>query len=442
MSTVVELEIEPNELNKNFAFVLDDPVQGLLYEDIPPFSFPIPISVWPWRLGGLFLVPITQYARSVKVTRGKNRETDNYNPGLANVVFNNHDRTFDPLHASSPLYTHIVPRRALRITYQYSLDDINISERAVFVGLIDDWNLSYDLSGDSTASAAASDATTLFASRVIPEGLQTAELTGTRLLNILSLPQFTFPWYDTAQSAGNDPLSGIREGQQTLAADTVEEGQNALDYFQKVARSEPGSFFVDGAGRPVFLDRQWTPSTVDVLYFTDEPADPSLGEYNYNDVAVQYGSEYLLNEIIVKSGVEDVTATAIDPASQALYGTRTLVRDGLLISDDESLVDMSVYFANKYSLPEYRFDSLGFIEGPNEKNTIPIADLGTLALITYTPNKVGDPIERYAEVISFDYEADPNSRSVRLGFSAIDQLFWTLDSAIFGRLSAGNRMGY
>jgi hypothetical protein len=433
MATVVELEIEPNELNKGFAFVLDDAVQGILQESST--------SDYDFFLGGKFLVDITSYAKSVKVTRGKSRETDTYNPGLANVVFNNHDRTFDPLYTASPLYTHIVPKRVIRVTYQAPF-----TKRPIFVGFIDDWNLTYDLVGDSIAAAAASDSMSLFSTLVVPPGLQTPELTGARLVGILSQPEFAFPWYVPEGTAGGDtPLARIGTGAQLLAADTVEDGQNALGYFQQVAESEPGAFFVDGDGKPTFLDRRWTPSTVGSgIIFTDDLDSVPDGQvgYAYNEVAVQYGSELLFNEVVVKSGVEDITATAVDIASQAVYGTRTLVRDGILITDIDDLVDMSVALANRYSLPEYRFESLGFVEGPNENQVIPFADLGTLVQVRYTPNGIGDPIERYAEVISFDYEADTRQRRVKVGLSSIDQLFWTLDSPVFGRLSAGNRMGY
>lgn len=434
MATNVQLEIEPNELNKFFAFVLDDSVQGVLQDT--------PNADYEFVLSGKFFVDITKYGKSVKITRGKSRETDTYNPGLANVVFNNHDRTFDPLHTSSPLYTHIIPKSVIRIAYRTAI----AGDIPLFIGLIDDWNLNYDLAGDSTAAAAASDAMSLYSTLVIPAGLQTAELTGTRLIDILELPEFATPFAIPENTAGGDYLlARIRTGAQVLGADTVQEGQNALGYFQQVAKSEPGAFFVDGFGKPTFLDRRWTPSTVGFLLFTDDPDNVPLGQvgYTYNEVGVQYGSELLFNEVVVKSSIEDITATAIDLASQARFGTRTLVRDGILVTNLEDLIDMSVALATRYSEPEYRFESLAFVEGPSEDSVIPFnADLGTLALVQYTPNGVGNSIERYAEVISFDYESDTTQRQVRLGLSAIDQLFWTLDSPLFGRLSAGNRLGY
>jgi hypothetical protein len=54
-------------------------------------------------LGGVQLVDVTDQGESITITRGRNRETEQFNAGTATVVFDDPQRIFDPLNTASPL---------------------------------------------------------------------------------------------------------------------------------------------------------------------------------------------------------------------------------------------------------------------------------------------------------------------------------------------------
>ena len=81
---------------------LDNPIKGKL--DTPAYP-----------LGGQIFYDVTDKVKSIATRRGKNRQLDEFDGGLANVVFDNNDRTFDPEYVNSPYFGQIIPKRAIRI---------------------------------------------------------------------------------------------------------------------------------------------------------------------------------------------------------------------------------------------------------------------------------------------------------------------------------------
>jgi hypothetical protein len=53
-------------------------------------------------LGGLVMVDVTTMVQSINITRGRNRELEQFNAGTANIVFYDPTRILDPLNSSSP----------------------------------------------------------------------------------------------------------------------------------------------------------------------------------------------------------------------------------------------------------------------------------------------------------------------------------------------------
>ena len=129
----VEIGFDLSDTGTGPFFRLDDAVQGVL--DNVEFT-----------LGGALFYDVTNLVQSVAIQRGKNRQLDQYDQGLANVVFNNNLRTFDPEYTLSPYFGQIIPKRQIRISSGGVVQ---------FFGLIDDWNLLYAPNGDSTAAAAS-----------------------------------------------------------------------------------------------------------------------------------------------------------------------------------------------------------------------------------------------------------------------------------------------
>lgn len=382
-------------------FTLDDPTKGQLDNT----SYP---------LGGQIFYDVTSKVKSVAIRRGKNRQLDQYDSGLANVVFDNNDRTFDPEYAASPYYGQIIPKRAIHITS---------GGYRIFTGVIDDWNLNYDPGGYSEASAAASDAFTLFNTQTMPAGTGIAQKSGERINAILNLPDVDWPTQDRLISTG---LTDI-------GTDVYPEDGNVLDYLRTVANSEPGDLFIGKQGRVVFTDRQEAPIAGELVLADDGTGIP------YQGMKVVYGSELLYNEIVIGS-LSAGTVVAQDLASIAQYGVLNLTQTGLLMSDPDFVQNLALFYAQKYSTPEYRFESVEVIVDElslADQAKILDLEISDFVTIKFTPNGITPAIEKVAQIIRIDNDITPDSHVVSLGFATLDYFLLVLDDAEFGKLDRG-----
>jgi hypothetical protein len=210
-------------------FRLNDPVKGKLNNTL-------------YRLAGPIFYDITDKVTSVSVQRGKNRQLERYSAGRATVALNNEDRTFDPLNTSSIFYGNIIPRRAIRV---------RTGGFNQFVGLVEDWNFSYDVSGRSTAQIAAADGFTLLAQQSLTAGTATTQLTGARVEAVLSQPSVAWP-LDQRE---------IDSGLASVGSDVFPSSGSVLNYLQSVEASEQGQLFISRDGYVRFVNGGVTPTT-------------------------------------------------------------------------------------------------------------------------------------------------------------------------------------
>jgi len=403
----VEIGFDLTDTGTGPYFRLDDPIAGVL--DNTEFL-----------LGGTLFFDVTSLVTSISIRRGKNRELDQYDQGLANVVFNNNQRTFDPEFAGSPYAGQIIPKRQIRIS---SGNEIQ------FFGLVDDWNLSYETNGDSIAAAACSDATAVFANQTLFERTNTIQKSGERVNEILSLPEINWPL----------SLRQVDTGLMTLGADTIPDNTNALSYFRLIEQSEPGSFFIGKDGSVVFKDRTAAPVSNGVTLADDNSGIP------YQSIRVQYGSELLANEIVLESGITNTQVTQTDLDSVEEYGIFNLTRTGLLIGNDTDLEALADFYAQKFAEPEYRFESVDILLdelSAGEQEALLALEIGDVVQIKFTPNEIPPAISKYAEIIRVDHNVDLNNHILSLGFSTLDFALFVLDDAEFGKLDAGNALAF
>jgi len=396
----VEIGFDLVGANANLL-TLDNPVKGKLNDPAYP-------------LGGQIFYDVTDKVKSIATRRGKNRQLDEFDAGLANVVFDNNDRTFDPEYVNSPYYGQIIPKRAIRI---FS------GGNPVFQGVIDDWNLNYDPGGFSEASAAASDAFTLFNTQTLPAGTATAQKSGQRVNAILDLQDVNWSTQDR----------NIETGLTTLGADVYEQDANVLEYLRTVARSEPGNLFIAKDGKVVFTDRNAAPTSGEVTLSDDGTGIP------YQGMKVVYGSELLYNEIVIGS-LAAGTVVARDTASIADYGVLNLTQTGLLMSDPTYVQSLAIYYASKYSQPEYRFESVDIVIdelSDAQQQAILGLEIADFVTIKFTPNGIAPAIEKIAEIIRIDDDITPESHVVSLGFATLDYFLLVLDDPEFGKLDRG-----
>jgi hypothetical protein len=389
-------------------FVLDDTERGVLDNTA-------------WTLAGTFFYDVTQYVKDIQINRGKNRDIDSYTAGESIVTMNNYNRYFDPTFQASPFYGNIIPRREVRISSN------GIQQ---YFGTIDDWNLAYNIQGESTVSFATSDGFYKFNNQALNAGTATVQTSGERISTVLDDHNVNWP----------STFRNIDTGVATLGEDVIAEGTNVLAYLKLVEKTEFGAFFIAKNGYATFKDRTVVQPVTGLVELTDDGT--GIG---YSDLRITYGSEQLANEIIVSSVVTESTVTAVDLASQGVYGVLNLTLSDLLMNSDDQVEDLAVFLANKYSQPEYRFDAVEIILDDlslADQNKVLNLELNDVVKVKFTPNGIGPAIQQYAEIININHRADLQIHRVTLGLARLDFLYFILDGPTFGTLDTDNALGY
>lgn len=360
--------------------------------------------------GGELFVDVTEYLQSFAITRGKSRELDRFNAGQLSAAFTNNNRFFDPTYTSSPYYGQIVPKRSVRV----SVDNVY-----QFYGVTDDWNITYDPSGNSVASLSAFDAFSIIANNALTAFAPDEELSGARVSAVLD--NINWP----------AALRNIDTGEELMEAQIVTDGANALDYLNTVGLSEVGLLFMAKDGKVRFIGRNSSYSSSAVV-FSDNGTD-----IPYTDIAVVYGSELLYNSIILTSSAG--TATVTDPVSQATYGPSEYSATTYLAnySDLESIAGGLLA---TYKDPEFRFEritvNLDQIT-PTQRADLLALELGSLIQVEFTPSQIPPSITRTGRVIAISQSHTPTESLMTIGLAAVDGAPLIIGSTTFGIIGVG-----
>ena len=381
-------------------FTLDDAVKGEL--DNATFT-----------LAGDVYEDVSDDVRSVSVRRGRSRELTAFTAGQASVVLDNRARLYDPTAgtAVSPYGPSILPRKAIFI---------KVGGQALFTGVVEDWDLQFSLDGDAITTAKSTDGFTLLAGETVTTGTATPELSGARVDSILDDVNWPVP------------RRRIDTGVASLGADVIADNTTALSYLQTIDVSEGGALFIAKDGSVEFLERTASQSAT-VMSFTDDGTGVP-----FSDISLEFGTESLFTQV----SVEYVGGTAVATAGIAVtnnYGLTELTVKTLLADSDEA-DDIAEFYLFRYSEPQVRIDQLEVrMNGLTIAEQAQVLDLelGDPVDIVFTPQGIGDPIERVVVVDQIEHNITPADHVVRLNFSQTLTGF-TLD---LDRLDEG-RLGF
>ena len=318
------------------------------------------------------------------------------------------------LQYNTPFFGCIVPRRRMRI---------KANSIVVFNGYVADWNLSYDVSGESIATVTGFDAFIYLTNQILPTLSNAAGLSGARI-------------YALATYAGIQWPGGsldINDGLVTVQADTIAANTNSLEYFQLLERTERGFLFMSADNALTYYNyaSTGTPSpSVSLIEFSD------AGATGYQNLDVVYGSELLYNTVVL-SRVSGGTVTVQDTASITVYGESVYSDDGLLLNSDTDLTNQALMIAGKYSSPEYRFDSVTVMMNPLGSITqgyLLGIELGDFVKVTFTPNQVGSAISRYVRVIGIEHQMEIDQHNITYRFADVVGDTLVLDNDALGQL--------
>lgn len=284
------------------------------------------------ELASTNLSDLTSLVKSVSIDRGRSRQLDQFNAGTATVVFDNSSRILDPLNDGSVYHPNVLPRCGIQIT---------ANGIPIFYGLIVDWNLSYDITGQDVMTAVCSDDFTVLANQVLDGFTPSAELSGSRINSVLARPEIEY--LGTRQ---------ISAGSRQMGAYAVSAGTNTLNYLQLVTRSEQGSLFCSANGALTFQSATHTPVTdANYLFIDDGTAIP------YQTLLNQFGDELLYNYIITESPAGG-PFVASDLTSQVRYQYQQLSYTDLLNSSSGVVETIGDDLLAKYKDPKLRWTGL------------------------------------------------------------------------------------
>ncbi|NBW22488.1 MAG: hypothetical protein EBR82_82525, partial [Caulobacteraceae bacterium] len=325
----------------------------------------------------------------------------------------NRSRAFDPKYISSPYYGSIVPRRRIIFSILDSARGYNFTQ---FTGWIDDWNLSYDVSGDSTSTAQCSDAFTILANQNVTLTSPTAELSGDRIRRVLNSSSVAWP----------AELTKIYPGNFTMG--TASYSGNALDYLQSVSDSEAGTFFVDNNGKLTFLDWNTTKDLAATQYLTFS-SSPGTAYMPIQELEVEYGTEELVNNVTVTSAAGTVTVQ--DTTSQQTYRIASESYP-VLTSNLTQMTTLANFYITNYATPRYRvsklkvsLDDARLLDYVSPSTyfgwgTLLLVQLGYGCLVNWIPNNIGTAITQQAAVIGVDLYATPESCTITYSIAGED----------------------
>ncbi len=380
-------------------FTLDNPTRGQLNNT-------------GFKLAGDVYEDVSGDVRSVSVRRGRSRELTAFTAGQASVVLDNRARLYDPTAgtATSPYGPSILPRKAIAI---------EVGGQALFTGTVEDWDLQFSLDGDAITTAKSTDGFTLLSSETITPGTATPGGSGARVESVLD--EILWPIAKRR----------IATGVASLGADVVADNVKALTYLQTIDVSEGGALFVAKDGSIEFIERTASQGAT-VMSFTDDGVGVP-----FSDISLEFGTESLFTQV----SVEYVGGTAIATAGTAVinnYGLSELTVKTLLADSGEA-DDIAGFYLFRYSEPQVRIDQLEVrMNGLTQAQQLQVLDLelGDAVDVVFTPQGIGDPIERVVVVDQIEHNITPADHVVRLNFSqTLTGFTLDLDRLDEGRLS-------
>jgi hypothetical protein len=299
----------------------------------------------------------------------------------------------------------------------------------IYSGLVEDIQLGYDTQGDAWATVVAEDQSSELGTRSLVSGTSFSEQSsGARVSAVLTNANIDY--------AGT---TSVDTGESTLAAQTLSEDINAVQYLQQVTNSEQGYLYVDRSGQMRFENRYGPISSAPTVTFSDDGSDVPYQEIGRNLVSAELFNRLTAN----RTGA--ATKTANDTASQASYGIRLLALGEVLLTDDTTVTNMLNFLMVQTASTEVRIDSLTAIldtQSSGTQNTVAQLELADAVTVEFTPPGVSQQTTNgTVQQIGHTFTVGETWR-VNLGMTPRDiTSYLTLDNATLGRLDH-NSLGF
>ena len=366
-------------------------------------------------LGGYQMVDITTMVQSASISRGRNREMEQFNGGTAQMQIYDPTRLFDPLNTASIYYPFVAPRQPVQIL---------AGGVTIYSGFVTDWDLDYGYTTSANVTTVAcADAFTVLANQALNAYTFTEQSSSARVAAVLTRPEII---YQGAYSVGT--------GSSILGAYAVAAGTNVLAYLQNVATSEQGYLFISAAGVLTFTGRSAVLNPVSSISFVDTGS----GGIPYRTLKNAFGDELLYNYVQTQAPPGAVQTTS-NAESIALYQAQQWTKLDLLNSTDAEVAALGNYVLGRYRNPVLRFTGVTVqlaALSEADQTTALSTDLTRIASVQKSYS-VGSPasVTQTLIVSGINHAITPGSHIVEYAFESTDgNAYFTLDGDIFGKL--------
>jgi hypothetical protein len=377
-------------------------------------------------LGGIQFVDLTTMVQSVNITRGRSRQLQEFNTGTATVSFWNKSRALDPLNTASPYWntnanmTGIVPRLPIQIL---------ANGIPIYTGVIQDWNVDYDLGNNDIVYATCADDFTVLANNTLADHTVVAESTGARINTVLDYSEVL---YQGARQIGTG--SSTLGATASSAEFSITQGTALLNYLQLIATCEQGYLYMAANGTLTFKGRTEVLNLEADAIFT---GDTSVG-VPFQTLMNEFGDELLFNVVVTESPAGG-PFTASDTQSINQYQAQTYSLTNLLNNSTSEVEALGQYLLGKYKQPVLRFTGLSTqlaALSQSKQNTCLNLDLTDVCNVV-KHFAVGSPssVDQSLIVSGITHSITPGSHIVAYTFESTDlNQYLTLDDAVFGTL--------
>jgi hypothetical protein len=373
------------------------------------------------RLGGIQMLDVTSMVRNITITRGRNRDTEQFNAGTASVVFYDPTRQLDPLNESSIYYPFVGPRQPI---------EIYASGRPIYTGTITDWDLNYDyVEAGNVVTAQCADNFTILANMTFAAWAPVEQLSGARITASLARPEVAYQG-PRVLDTGNSTLGGTPGGGSQF---DVDDGVNVLSYLQRISASEGGFLYMDHTNALAFVDRRRNINPASLASFTDDGTG-----IPYQSLTNQFGDELLYNSVQMQAPGQNVQV-ASDSTSIARYQASIYSKLDLLNKAPTEVLDLARALLAIHKDPVLRFTGVDLqLAALTASDQDTVLELDLVDIVTVqksfsvgTPASVSEPLI----VSGISHTIRPGDHRVKLTFEHLDsRSYFTLNNDPLGKL--------
>lgn len=389
-----------------------------------------------WESAGTITwTDITAWVQGISTNHGFSRQTTRYNCSSAQIRLDNLDGRFSPMNTASPYRigasTAIGVLRPFRIRAEWNNEGI-VNQFPLFTGLIQSWNLAYDLSGNAIVNVELLGIESQIASFELPaQSSQGAnETAGARINRVLTAANWQGQRY-------------VDTGNSTMQATTLE--GNALNLLQLTAESEGGAVYwgPDGAAYFDGFNAQIEKNrTSPHFFFSDINSDlwPAGGigplvdlteRIVFSSLSYAYDGD-LVRNIYNWQRIGGSVYTAANAASRQLYGDRADARSDLICTSDSTVRSLVERELATNVVPELRVESVRFSALNPRNNTdygnpggrvwgwlaLGLMNLRQGTFVYFKPPGESSYVKTDVFIESVSHDITPTSWDISLGFSS------------------------